>query len=124
MEPAPPIDTMSEPMRQVMEALVAGLPAPANAQAALSDTEKAEVAAFARTSHLAKLALAKSEPPDEAEEKARARAQSALNARPLSDADRKRFHQNNPSLSPASPSGGAGALRAWWDRLRGKRSEG
>jgi hypothetical protein len=118
MDPATPTEPMSEPLRRVMEALVAGLPAPPDAQAALSEDEKAQVAAMGRTSRLVKVALDKGEPPPGAEEAARARAQAALEKRPPTAADQTRFQQNNPDVSEA------GGLRGWWNRLRRKRNDG
>ena len=70
--------TISEPMRRVLDALLAGEPVPPEAQARLTDAERAEVAALARTAHLTKLTLAKPEPTAEVEAAALARAHAAF----------------------------------------------
>lgn len=106
-----PVETMSEPMRQVMEALVAGLPAPPDAQAALTEAEQAEVAALVRTAHLTRLSLDRSRPPEGAEDAARARAEAALAANPPDPAEVERFRRKNPEGKPA------GGVRTWLDRV-------
>src|SRR5687767_5663441 len=73
--------TISKPMQRVVDALVAGEPVPADAQEALTDTERSEVAALARTAHLTKLTLARPEPTVEMEAAALARARDAYEQR-------------------------------------------
>ncbi|MES2464523.1 MAG: hypothetical protein V4671_28510 [Armatimonadota bacterium] len=73
--------TISKTMQRVVDALVAGEPVPAEAQAALTDAERSEVAALARTAHLTKLTLAKPEPTAEMEAAALARARDAYEQR-------------------------------------------
>jgi len=70
--------TISEPMRRVLDALLAGEPVPPEAQARLTDAERAEVASLARTAHLTKLTLAKPEPTAEMEAASLARAHAAF----------------------------------------------
>ena len=77
--------TISKSMQRVVDALVAGTPVPADAQAALTDAERSEVAALARTAHLTKLTLAKPEPSAETEAAALARARDAYEQRRAGD---------------------------------------
>lgn len=77
--------TISKSMQRVVDALVAGAPVPADAQAALTDAERSEVAALARTAHLTKLTLAKPEPSAEMEAAALARARDAYEQRRAGD---------------------------------------
>lgn len=100
----PPI---SEPLRRVLEALIEGAPPPPDAQAALTEAEKAEVAALVRTARLTHLTLQQPEPPTGAAEAALARAQDALAKHPALGATDE---------EPRSP------LREWWDRLLKRRN--
>ena len=77
--------TISKSMQRVVDALVAGEPVPAEAQAALTDAERSEVAALARTAHLTKLTLARPEPTAEMEAAALARARDAYEQRRVGD---------------------------------------
>ena len=85
--------TISKSMQRVVDALVAGEPVPADAQAALTDAERSEVAALARTAHLTKLTLARPEPTAEMEAAALARARDAYEQRRAGD---------GPSPSPTA----------------------
>ncbi len=75
-------EPMTEPMRRVLDALAEGVPAPPDAQAALTEAERAEIASLARTTHLAHLTLQQPAPPNEAEQASLGRAQAALENRP------------------------------------------
>ena len=77
--------TISKSMQRVVDALVAGEPVPADAQAALPEAERGEVAALARTAHLTKLTLARPDPTAEMEAAALARARDAYEQRRLAD---------------------------------------
>lgn len=77
--------TISKSMQRVVDALVAGEPVPADAQAAMTDAERSEVAALARTAHLTKLTLARPEPTAEMEAAALARARDAYEQRRAGD---------------------------------------
>ena len=78
--------TISKSMQRVIDALVAGETVPADAHAALTDAERSEVAALARTAHLTKLTLARPEPTAEMEAAALARARDAYEQRRAGDA--------------------------------------
>lgn len=88
--PAPP----SEALRRVMDALLDGLPPPADAQAALTEAEQAEVAGLVRTANLTRLTLQAASTPDggNGESAALDKAQAALqshagSARPVLSSD-------------------------------------
>ncbi len=100
------LETLSAPMRQVLEALLEGLPAPPDALAALSSDEKAEVAAFVRATHLIRLTLQSPLPSEEAEAASLARARAVATRLPATG--------NAPPATPRP------ALLAWLARLRGK----
>jgi hypothetical protein len=100
----------SEAMRRVVDALLEGQPAPPDAQAALTEAERAEVAALARTAHFAAATLRRPDPPDGAEAAALDRARRALAARPPSP-------NGAPDEEPTTPA--RPVWRAWWDRLTG-----
>lgn len=92
---------ISEAAQRVAEALIAGDPPPPDAQAALSNEEKAEIAAMIRTARLTYLTLHQPEPGADAEEKALAKAKDAL--------------QNRPPDTPSDTV--PPRWRAWLDRL-------
>ncbi len=100
----PPI---SEPLQHVLEALIEGASPPPDAQAALTETERTEVAALVRTTHLTRLTLQQPDPPSGAAEAALARAQEALAKSPVARTS------DNEARSP---------LREWWDRLLKRRN--
>jgi hypothetical protein len=115
----------SEAMRRVVDALLEGTPAPPDAHSALTETERAEVAALARTAHLARLSLRKPDPAPAAQAAALFRAQQALAARPVNDTAAA------GTLTPASPAGTADESsesrpfwRVWWERLTGGERRG
>ena len=105
----PALETLPEPLRRVLEAIVEGIPVPADADAALSPEERAEVAALARTANLTYLTLQQPEPPAEAEARSLALAQDALAQR--------------PPTTPPEEVRPRPALLAWLERLRNRRSE-
>ncbi len=116
----------SEPMRRVLEAMVAGEAIPPDAHAALSDEERQEVAALARTAHLTRITLHQPEPTQEMEARALARAQATLAARPAGASGRG----GADAPAPAASSGGSPAgydapedesFFRWLGRLFGKR---
>ena len=85
--PSPPSPPPSEALRRVVEALLEGQTPPPDAQAALSDTEKNEVAGLVRTAHLTRLSLHAAGNGSEgsngsAEANALQKAQTALEQRP------------------------------------------
>ena len=86
----------------MLEALIEGAPPPPDAQAALTEEERAEVAALVRTARLTHLTLQQPDPPTGAADAALARAQDALAKHPLTGAS------EGEARSP---------LREWWDRL-------
>jgi hypothetical protein len=100
----PPI---SEPLRRVLEALIEGASPPQDAQAALTDAERAEVAALARTARLTHLTLQQPDPPSGAAEAALERAHAALDNHPTSETT------DSETRSP---------VRQWWDRLLRRRN--
>jgi hypothetical protein len=106
-------EPVSESMRRVVDAMVAGEPIPDDAQATLTLAEQGEVAALARTANLTYLTLQLPNPSPEAEERSLARAQQELHRRPP-------VTRPLPPLSPAPPS--RSALQVWWDRLWGRDS--
>jgi|GEM_PF-5358860 hypothetical protein len=69
---------LSEPMRRVMEALLEGNPPPAEYQAQLTEAEKQEIAALARTARLTALTLERPTPNPESEEKSLLRSRQIL----------------------------------------------
>jgi hypothetical protein len=87
--------TTSKSMQRVVDALVAGEPIPADAQAKLTDAERSEVAALARTAHLTKLTLARPEPSAEREAAALAKARDAYGQR--------RMGESTQPLLPSEP---------------------
>jgi len=100
----------SPAFRRVVEALLEGQPAPPEDQAALTDAERAEVAALARTAHLTRVTL-QMETPDEAAERASLdRARTQLSAQPA----------GVPLPAPPSRRGSFGA---WVRRLLGMNEE-
>lgn len=100
----------SEAMRSVVEALIEGKTAPPEAQAALTDAERAEVAALARTAHLTRLTMHKPDPSPTVEAAALSRAQQTLAARaPITE----------PNLG-----GGNSFWRSLWARLSGASTNG
>jgi len=121
----------SEAMRRVLEAMVAGEPVPPEAHASLSEEERREVAALARTAHVTRLALNQPEPTLEMEAKALARAQATLAtngaARP---AGATPLAPPPPSRSSGPGGGGGGpqpdepedeSFLQWLARIFGKR---
>jgi hypothetical protein len=93
------LETLSEPLRKAVEALVVGLPIPAETEAALTPDERAELNALVQ----------QPAPPPEAEARSLAKAQDALAGRPPVGPDR--------DTKPRP------ALLAWWERLRRGREE-
>lgn len=104
--------TISEPMRRVLDALYAGEPVPPDAQAALSEEERAQVAALARTAHLTRLTLNKPEPSAEVEAAALRKAHEAMAA-----------HQQRVGGPATSPAADPKARPSWIDRLFGKKPQ-
>ena len=103
-------EPLSEPMRRVLEAMVAGEPVPVDAEEALTPTEQGEIAALARAANLTYLTLQQPNPSSEAEERSLERAQRELARRP-------------PVVPPAPPSAPRPALLAWLDRLLRRREK-
>jgi sugar phosphate isomerase/epimerase len=103
------LETLSEPLRKAVEALVVGLPIPAETEAALTPDERAELNALVHTAQLTYLTLQQPAPPPEAEARSLAKAQDALAGRPPVGPDR--------DTKPRP------ALLAWWERLRRGREE-
>jgi hypothetical protein len=109
------LDTLSDPLRRVLEALLEGEAPPADAEAALTEAERAEIAALGRISHLTYLTLHQPEPSAGAEEKALDRAQRELARRNFTPPP------GNGATAP-TPAAPRPALLAWLERLR-KREE-
>lgn len=105
----PTLESLSEPMRRIVEALVEGVPVPSDAEAALTPEERAEVASLARTANLTYLTLQQPDPPADAEARSLARARDALSQR--------------PPTPPAEEVRPRPALLAWLERLRNRRNE-
>jgi hypothetical protein len=103
-------------MRRVLDALYAGEPVPSDAQAALSDEERAQVAALARTAHLTRLTLQRPDPSAEVEAAALRKAHEALAAQ------HQRGGGGGIASSPASDP--KGPRPSWLDRLFGKKQDG
>jgi hypothetical protein len=101
-------EPISEPMRRVLEAMVAGEPVPLDAQAALTLQEQGEIAALARVANLTYLTLQQPDPSAEAEERSLEQAQRELARRP-------------PSVRPVTSPPPRPVLLVWLDRLRGRR---
>jgi hypothetical protein len=95
-------------MRRVLDALYTGEPVPPDAQAALSEEERVQVAAIARTAHLTRLALNKPEPTAEMEAASLAKAQTAL--------AQQKGNGGGPAAAPDKRPN-------WLDRLLGRRPE-
>jgi len=106
--------TISEPMRRVLDALYAGEPVPSDAQAALSDEERAQVAALARTAHLTRLTLQRPDPSAEVEAAALRKAHEAMAAQ----LQRGGGLASSPASDPKAP------RPSWLDRLFGKKQDG
>ncbi|MDX1931456.1 MAG: hypothetical protein SFU56_02510 [Capsulimonadales bacterium] len=102
----PPEETLSEPMRRVLEAIVAGEPVPLDAHAALTPAERNELAALARTANLTYLTLQQPDASPDAEQRSLEIAQRELARRPA------RPPAPDPEPRPF--------LLAWLDRLRRK----
>lgn len=92
-------------MERVRDALLEGQPIPADAQAALTAEERAEIASLAATAILTRDTLHAPAPSPEAEAEALRRATDAVTARP-------------PSSERGPERSGVGG---WFARLRGKR---
>lgn len=97
-------EPLSDPMRRVLEAMVAGEPVPLDAQAALTATEQGEIAALARTANLTYLTLQLPDPSPEAEERSLEQAQQELIRRP-------------PVPHSVPPTETRPALLSWLDKL-------
>jgi hypothetical protein len=108
------IDILSEPMQRVLAALIEGQAPPPDADAALTEAERAEIAALGRTAHLTYIALHQPEPSTVAEEKALDRARKELARRQTASAGNG---VTSPPVTVPRP-----ALLAWLERLR-KREE-
>ncbi|MBC8102519.1 MAG: hypothetical protein H7Z41_08005 [Cytophagales bacterium] len=109
--------TISKPMQRVVDALVEGRTVSPDDQAALSEDERREVAALARTAHLTKLTLARPDPTAEMAAAALARARDAYEQRrtsapPVGTA---------PSAPPAEFSPLVLAIRRLLQRFRQER---
>lgn len=94
-----------------MDALLDGLPPPPDAQAALSDSERDEVAGMVRTANLTRLTLhaaAEAEKTGNGENAALQKAQAAL--------------QNRVSVSSAH-NGDGDAAPNWWTRLLKRKQQ-
>ena len=94
-----------------MDALLDGLPPPADAQAALSDAERDEVAGMVRTANLMRLTLhaaAEAEKTENGENAALQKAQVAL--------------QNRVPLSATVGENGSAAPN-WWTRLLKRKQQ-
>ena len=104
--PAPP---PSEALRRVMDALLDGLPPPPDAQAALTETERAEVAGLVRTANLTRLTLQTASTPEQenGEIASLEKAQAALETRAGSA---------RPVLGPDKPA-------PWWAFWRKRNSQ-
>lgn len=103
------LETLSRPMRLALEALLDDAPPPADALAALTDEERAELASLARTANLTSLTLHQPDPNPDAQANAWAQAEKALDRRAAA-----------PSPPPAAPP--PKPRRNWLDRLL-KREE-
>ena len=103
----------SDGKRRVLDALLEGMPPPPDAQAALTETERAEIAALARTAHLTRLTLRKPDPAPDAEAEALRRAQAAFAARAASGGLR------SPLTGPADTSAPSTRpfWQTWWERV-------
>lgn len=118
MEPATP-EPLSDPLRRVLEALVDGTPAPPDALAALTDGERAEMAALLRTSHFVRLTFqAAPGPTAEAEATALARAREALAQRGFPVAPAGAGAGAAGVTDPEADAPPRPAVLAWLERLR------
>jgi hypothetical protein len=105
------LDTLSEPMRRVLSALMEGETPPSDAHAALTAEERAEIAVLGRTANLAYLTLHQPEPSTLAQAKALDRARNEMTRR-----------QSAATVNGAPPSIAARpALLAWLERLRRRK---
>jgi hypothetical protein len=95
-------EPISGPMRRVVDALIAGETIPADASDALTESERVEVAALARTAHLTSLTLARPEPAADVEAAALHQAHAAFAQR--------------TSANPGA-GGATSADRSWLSRL-------
>lgn len=96
---------ISEPMGRVLDALFEGQPIPSDAQAALTEEERTEVASLARTAHLTSLTLNQPDPTDTQEQTARQKATDAL--------------ANLPKSGPEKPE----SQGSWWSRWFQKKED-
>ena len=104
----PTLETLSGPMRRVLEALLDDAPAlsdEAEALESLTEAERAEVAALARTANLTALTLHQPDPDQDAAAKALARAEKALERR------------GSAPSAPAAPEPTQETRRNWLERL-------
>lgn len=110
MSNPPTPDELSPQLRQVLEAFIAGEPAPPDVVAALSEADRAEIAALTRTAQFTRLVLQSPLPSPETEAAALARAREAFAKRgfPI---------EGMEETEPAPP---RPALLAWLERLRRK----
>lgn len=109
--------TLSEPMRRVLDAMLDGQPVPPDAHEALTDTERQELAALARTAQITRLALQLPEPPETVETQALERAQKALTQASPGAAMQPRGGETEQSSS------GGSVWPAWLLRLLGRKND-
>src|SRR5687767_890102 len=110
--------TLSEPMRRVLDAMIDGQPVPPDAHEALTEAERQELAALARTAQITRLALQQPEPPEAVETQALQRAQKALTQEPPLPA--ARTGSGGGRSDETSPQSG---WRTWLSRLFGRKND-